>query len=1663
MKKKSLLLILLLAIFAPFAMMGQETETFALYEDATGSNSYIPVYGNWADAGDATAEFIIPATDIDVMTGGTISQMTFFLKSAASSAWNAPYEVYLSETDATELTGLVGHDDATLVFTGTLNGNSATMDVVFSNGYTYGGGNLLVGFYETGVANYSSASFKGVATSTNTAYYGYTGYSSYTSSATQFIPSITFTYELPQGDCEAPATLVADPVDAHEATLTWTEGSGTYNVLYKTAAQSWDEATTAESNLSAYTCTLSGLAANTTYQARVISVCDGETSNPKGVSFTTPIACPAPTGFAVAVVPGDGTQAVFSWTNGGEETEWQLCIDGDENNLITMTENPFTYNQFTPEQTYTAKMRAYCDNIDQSTWTNTVTFTPTDAYLLTVNDGTGTNEYVPFYGYYADSGCQGQFIIPADTLTDMQWGTISQMTFYVQNPASADFVNSYSGNIAKFEVYMNETENTTISAVDWSGTKVKNEAQLVITDYKMVVTLDQPYQYMGGNLMIGFKETSNGGYAHTYWYGVTAEGASMGGYGTEISQKNFLPKTTFAYTPGEEPSCYMPTGLAVNYTGGTTATVSWTSDAAAWNMTVNGTPVEGTITNPSYTLENLELGTTYEIQVQAICDGSVSDWTPAVSFTTDDCLVADMCAVTIELTDSYGDGWNGGKLDVVNAANNMVLGTYTIEDGGDETFELYVCDGTTINFVYTTGSYPTENGWYITDINGEVIAEHEGCASGCQVSSGIIATYTMNCTPATCIKPTDFTVVAYGTTAEISWTAGGEETAWQLCVNDDEDNLIDVTENPYTLEGLTVSTDYTVRLRANCGDDDYSNWTNNVSFTTLECEDACSISYVLTANAYQGSYDYGWYNSGIYVYDADTDDQIAFWTVPGGQSEVTGTLPLCNGREIYFQWYSYYSTSNDNILVGGYAIYDNKGELIAGESGPMSENVEYTMDCSVPSCMWPINFAVEPSYTSAEISWDGSAERGYNVKYRKAPIFFYDGFEYGLEDQGWTTIVNGEVPSSGDFVNGWATYSNKSHSGSKSAASRSWVSNGTQDGLALAADNYLITPQLKIQGTLKFWVMCTYPSAADEFEVLLSTTGTEISDFNVTLEDMTAATGDWQEVVIDRALSEYVGQRCYIAIHHVYNNGELLLVDDFGFYGTEEDAGKWQEATTEVASIVINDLEMDSWYEYLVQGVCEEEESEWRGGEFHTLNGNVKTFSNDGYWNVDENWFPAGVPTANQTAVINAEARIPAGCIATAAITIGQNGSLVVEDGGQLHNMGDPATVTMEKNITGYGEGNDNWYLISTSVFNDIDEVTATGLINDVAANYDFFEFDGTAEGAEWVNKKDYEYFDMIHGFGYLYANKEDVTLRFTGDAQTYAEGPYWYATAYYLTYDADKPFGTLNLVGNCLTHDAQLYLYDDNGLYLIADYYKMYETEEGSKVMLSGDETIAPNEGVFIEATASSQRLVIGAPVTNKGASAMLNIALLSNGSKVDMARVRFGEGNNLTKFQFKADQSKLYIPQNDKDYAVVYGEAAGEMPLNFKAEKIGTYTISFKAEAMQFSYLHLFDKITGTDVDLNVNSEYTFIGTPRDMEDRFIIRFSEGAVNSDIFAYQSGDDIIVNGEGTLQVFDVMGRFVGSYEVNGNARISAEQFSNAVYIFRMIGNEIKTQKIVVR
>ncbi|HBN06765.1 MAG TPA: hypothetical protein DD434_13410, partial [Bacteroidales bacterium] len=68
------------------------------------------------------------------------------------------------------------------------------------------------------------------------------------------------------------------------------------------------------------------------------------------------------------------------------------------------------------------------------------------------------------------------------------------------------------------------------------------------------------------------------------------------------------------------------------------------------------------------------------------------------------------------------------------------------------------------------------------------------------------------------------------TSANITWTPTGTETAWQVRIGETA-TPIDVTSASYAMNNLTANTSYTVYVRASCGTS-YSNWIS-YTFTTL--------------------------------------------------------------------------------------------------------------------------------------------------------------------------------------------------------------------------------------------------------------------------------------------------------------------------------------------------------------------------------------------------------------------------------------------------------------------------------------------------------------------------------------------------------------------------------------------------------------------------------------------------------------------------------------------------------------------------------------------------------------------------------------------------------------------------------------------------------------
>jgi hypothetical protein len=168
-------------------------------------------------------------------------------------------------------------------------------------------------------------------------------------------------------------------------------------------------------------------------------------------------------------------------------------------------------------------------------------------YELTVHEGTTTNSYVPVYGLYTDAYLKSEFIMPASELTQMAGFSINRMKFY------ASQTNVSWGN-ARFQVFMKEVDDTSINSYSgFEGATVVYEGSLNISDGMMDVVFAVPYQYGGGNLLIGFYEPATGSYVSSHWYGETVDGASVQGKSfnsledVDCNQRNFLPKTTFYY------------------------------------------------------------------------------------------------------------------------------------------------------------------------------------------------------------------------------------------------------------------------------------------------------------------------------------------------------------------------------------------------------------------------------------------------------------------------------------------------------------------------------------------------------------------------------------------------------------------------------------------------------------------------------------------------------------------------------------------------------------------------------------------------------------------------------------------------------------------------------------------------------------------------------------------------------------------------------------------------------------------------------------------------------------------------------------------------------------------------------------------------------------
>ena len=1459
-----------------------------------------------------------------------------------------------------------------------------------------------------------------------------------------------------------------------------------------TPAGAWTNKTTSTNSLN-----ISGLTENTLYDFEVQSNCGGETSEWVASTFRTNPSCMPVANLAVSDVTT--TTVSLTWTDQNNGSASYIITDGNDNavTVTNLTATGCTVIELTANTLYTFKVSADCgstvETIQVRTDCNALSTIPYNEgfeasseiiYCWELDGFARLNN--PTYAHTGNVSLYGSedlayAILPVTTANT----SALMLNFWWTNGYSGYDMGSlevgYITDIDDYSTFVNvgtidmstsisEYEHTDDFVFDGApdGSRIAfkyNEgtyAQVLIDDVRVEY---KPACMRPTNLVASnptghgatFEWDGNGSITEDGWQLYFSEDAdAVSGYDSPAGvidadtnpftvTSGLKPETDYyvwvrshceytGYSPWSIPAtfttteaCPAPTGLAASEVTGHTAKLSWTGTSESYVLSVGtydytGTPVMGTVLE-----EDFE-------------DGQMQGWT---TISND----GDSNAWTIESTSGYAH--NGSKFarsrytsSSLGAAPDDWLISPQIPFGG--TFSFYARRYST-TYTDQFRVYVSTTGNNISDFTpiSEVISPNAtydlyeydlSSYSG----SGYVA-----------IQYTGLNNQYYVYVDDITITGPIYPIAWQ------EYNTTDLYK---TVGDLDPETPYFAKVKGYCGTDDgYSQETAVISFTT---DIACPAPTGLTAsNPTSMSFDLQWTNGGaanwVLAYKKTT--AASFTEIDLDESDVTIEGDL--------RTYTLGGLDAETEYI--VKVQDNCEASYAGDGqSEWTAEVNYS---TIAACSALNPVVSDITHHNATVNFEGESASGFTVNYRVAAgedALFEEGFENGLGSWTFTSMnaVNG--------IGGSGTYP----AGIQSAAAHSdsygfRFSSYTKKDNGEAYDQYLVSPELTVTGTLKFYAW-RY-GANDKIYVGYSTTTNDLDAFTWDEESLAfESNSSWKEFT-----HELPDNVKYIAYHYFGDYAFYAYVDDIAIT-VPTSAGAWQPQAATGTTADLTGLTAGTKYDLKVVPNCDET-LESATVQFTTLVGNMKYFLTAGEWGTAANWMDEEIPDITDNATIRADVTIAKNYVAYAKnITRENSATVTIKDGGELYHNNAVYSATMEKEIVGattWGTGttaSDGWYVISNPLsYTSYTPTNTTYVTNlapaDVSSVHQFDLYKYRENNMDWYNYHKHESgYYLTPGVGFLYARNGDAKISFMSG--TYYSLPVADVTPTLTFTEANGEMAGWNLLGNPFSHSITW----DNIVATNVNttgYYKL--GNDGAWTADPSTTTaIKPMEGFLVKATAASPTLTIkNVAASSKGRANNDFLAFtIANSNYSDVTYAMFSDGEGLEKINHRnADIHMAYIPQDGERYAIAtMGDDTEMFNLNFKAMTTGEYTLSYKAEG-SFSYLHIIDRMTGEDIDMLIEDEYTFIGSPRDDENRFIVKLRYNANGNiganDIFAYQNGDEIIVNGEGELQIFDVMGRFVTSMKVNGSERFSASTYANGVYVFRMVGETVKTQKIVVR
>ena len=504
--------------------------------------------------------------------------------------------------------------------------------------------------------------------------------------------------------------------------------------------------------------------------------------------------CPQPTHLSIDNLTNDAVTLI--WDENGTAINWVIEYgpqgftpgNGTE---VQATSNPFTISNLATATTYDFYVKADCGGGEFSLQTGPTSATP-GSYNM------------PTSGTYSVTTCS--------------------MVIYDDGGPNGDYSHSCSVTLT----INPDTPNSLISVQGTSSTESCCDYLRIYDGTSASGTLLGEYQ--GENLTIP-ELVSTTGPITLYFY----SDGSVAKAGFEI------------HVACASNTCPAPTNLQVTNITTNSADVSWTPGGTESSWSFEYKPASAStwtvvpVTSPSYQLTNLSTLTAYEVRVKADCGAGDESMYKNTTFNTEGCSAADQCTYTFNLMDSFGDGWNGGSIDVQQ--NGVTMANITLASGSSGTGTATLCDNMSTALVWNTGSYDSEVSFTVVGPDGSTVF------TSSSISSGTLTTFTSDCSgagPGPGNDPTVATNAATGVTQtaatlhgtitnpdNVTITAKGFE--WKTTTGGSYTQVAGTgTGNTFTatLNNLTPNTSYTYKAYITFGGQ--TAYGAEQTFTTLQ-------------------------------------------------------------------------------------------------------------------------------------------------------------------------------------------------------------------------------------------------------------------------------------------------------------------------------------------------------------------------------------------------------------------------------------------------------------------------------------------------------------------------------------------------------------------------------------------------------------------------------------------------------------------------------------------------------------------------------------------------------------------------------------------------------------------------------------------------------------